>query len=249
MNSTTTAGVILLVLVAATLLGMLLRRLLPEHHLGSDSKDAIKVAMGMVATMAALLLGLLVSSAKGAYDDVRNEVTKLAARTAFLDRALELYGPDAAEIRVKLRGVVQQAARQMWRDSARAEGTPDHREADSIYAAIHGLTPQDDTQRSAKAQAVSAAVELGQLRSSLQAQSLSSISAPMLVIVVCWLAVIFTSFSLLAPVNGTVAIAMVVAEMSVSAAIFLILELDRPFTGLVRVNSGLLLDALKPLTN
>ena len=98
MNTTLTAAILLASLVAVVLLGRSVRRHLPDHHLSADSKDAVKLAMGLVATMTALLLGLLVSSAKGTYDTQRIEVIQMAAKVAFLDRVLAAYGPEAAEV-------------------------------------------------------------------------------------------------------------------------------------------------------
>ena len=101
MNTTLTALIVFGCLVGAVLLGRMLRRLLPEDHLTADSRDTIKLAMGLVATMTALVLGLLVSSAKGAYDAKRSEVIQMAAKVAFLDRVLAVYGPEAAEARAR----------------------------------------------------------------------------------------------------------------------------------------------------
>ena len=101
MNTTITAVVVFGCLIGAVLLGRILRRLLPENHLTADSRDTIKLAMGLVATMAALVLGLLVSSAKGSYDTERSEVIQMAAKVAFLDRVLSVYGPEAVEARAQ----------------------------------------------------------------------------------------------------------------------------------------------------
>src|SRR5262244_835981 len=114
MDTNVTAIVISASLLAAVGAGMCIRRLLPEHHLSSDSKDAVKLAMGLVATMTALLLGLLVSSAKGAFDTARSEVLQLAAQTAFLDRALVLYGPKTAEARDLFRKLMTGYVRRVW---------------------------------------------------------------------------------------------------------------------------------------
>ena len=97
MNTTLTALIVFGCLVAAVLLGRLIRRLLPQEHLSADSRDVIKLAIGLVATMSALVLGLLVSSAKGSYDTERSEVIQMAAKVAFLDRVLAVYGPEAAD--------------------------------------------------------------------------------------------------------------------------------------------------------
>ena len=92
MNTTLTALIVFGCLVGAVLIGITIRGLLPEAHLSSETKDAVKVAMGLVATMSALVLGLLVSSAKSSYDIQRTEVIQMAAKVAFLDRVLIAYG-------------------------------------------------------------------------------------------------------------------------------------------------------------
>src|SRR5947209_8507828 len=101
-------------LVGAALLGRRVHRYLPEAHLSADSRDAVKLAMGLVATMTALVLGLLVSSAKGTYDTARSEVIQMAAKVAFLDRMLALYGPEAADARSQLRDPVPEAVQRTW---------------------------------------------------------------------------------------------------------------------------------------
>src|SRR5438876_7264568 len=119
MNITLIAAAILFVcLVGAAWLGRRVRRYLPENHLSADSKDAVKLAMGLVATMTALVLGLLVSSAKGTYDTARSEVIQMAAKIAFLDRVLGLYGPEAADARAGIHEAVEEAVRQMWPEEA-----------------------------------------------------------------------------------------------------------------------------------
>ena len=246
MNTPLTAATITTCLLAAVWLGRRIRRLLPEHHLSADTKDTVKLSMGLVATMSALVLGLLVSSAKSSYDTTRGEVIQMAAKIAFLDRVLEVYGPDAAELRTKFHAAVEQVVRQMW--SGEAGGLANlssHTSAgNALYAAIQSLSPKDDAQRALKAQAASNAVELAQLRTLLVAQSVPSISKPMLVVVVAWLVVIFASFSLVAPPNATAALSLAVAALSVSAALFLILELDRPFGGLIQISSEPMRNAL-----
>ena len=117
---TLTAAILLASLVAVVLLGRSVRRHLPEHHLSPDSKDGVKLAMGLVATMTALLLGLLVRSAKATYDTQRSEVMQMAAKVAFLDRVLELYGPETADARAQFRDTMAEAVRRMWPEDANA---------------------------------------------------------------------------------------------------------------------------------
>lgn len=139
-------------LVGAAFLGRRVRRYLPEDHLSADSKDAVKLAMGLVATRTAPVLGLLVSSAKGTYDTARSEVIQTAAKVAFLDRVLALYGPEAAEARGELRAVVADAARRIWStDPGRAaQLAPNQQAGDAFYIAIQRLSPHDDAQRTLK---------------------------------------------------------------------------------------------------
>jgi len=245
-NATLAALIVFGCLVGAILLGKALRRLLPEDHLNADSRDTIKLAMGLVATMTALVLGLLVSSAKGAYDTKRSEVIKMAANVAFLDRVLDLYGQEAAEARAGIRKVVEEAVRQMWPEKARvpARLAPNTQVGNEVYGAIEGLSPHDDAQRKLKEKAITLATDFAQIRSLLVAQSVASISEPMLIILVSWLVVIFLGFSVLAPPNATVIFALMIAALAVAGAIFLILELDQPFGGVIRISSEPMLNAL-----
>jgi hypothetical protein len=244
MNTAITAAILFICLVGVALLGRRLRRYLPENHLSADSKDAVKLALGLVATMTALLLGLLISSAKGTYDTVRNEVMQMASKVAFLDRVLALYGPEAAGARGECREAVADAVRRMWPEerSRPAQLAPNQQIGDAFYVTIHRLSPHDDTQRALKAEAATLMVDLGQLRSLLQAQAIPSISKPLLIALVSWLVVIFLGFSLVAPPNATTTLALVASAFSVACAVFLILELDHPLAGLIRVPS-------EPMTN
>ncbi len=250
MNITLIAAAILFVcLVGAALLGRRVRRYLPENHLSADSKDAVKLAMGLVATMTALVLGLLVSSAKGTYDTARSEVIQMAAKIAFLDRVLGLYGPEAADARVEFRAAIAEAVQRMWPSerSKSAQLAPNQQVADAFYEAIQRLSPRDDTQRALKTEAANLMVDLAQLRSLLIAQSIPSISIPMLIILVSWLVVIFLGFSVLAPPNATTTVALIASAFSVACAIFLILELDQPFGGLIRIPSQPMVNVLSHL--
>ena len=243
LNTIFTAGIVSACLFGAVLLGSRIRRLLPESHLSSETKDAVKVAVGLIATMSALLLGLLVSSAKDSYDTVRSEVIQMAAKVSFIDRVLGLYGPDAAPLRLQFHTAVEEATRQIW-SPAVGGGAINVNAGDALYAAIQKLSPRDDMQRTLKDQASNLAVELAQIRTLLRAQSLASISRPLLMVVVIWLAIIFFGFSLLAPPNATATLALLVSALSVAAAIFLILEMDRPFSGLIRISSEPMVNAL-----
>jgi len=246
MNTTFTATSVAVLLFLAVWFGMRIRRILPEHHLSADSKDTVKLAMGLIATAAALLLGLLVSSAKSSYDTTRSEVFQLAAKIAFLDRVLAIYGPESTELRKELRAVHEEGVRQMWsRQTGGFAGmTANTSAANAAYAHIQSLSPKDDFQRSLKAQAASIAVEVAQLHTLLVVQSVPSVSKPLLIVLVSWLVVIFISFSLVAAPNATATFSLAVAALCVSGAIFLILELDQPLGGLIQISSEPLRNAI-----
>ena len=152
MNTTFTTLIVFGCLIAAALLGRGLRRVLPQEHLTADSRDVIKLAIGLVATMSALVLGLLVSSAKGSYDTERNEVLQMAAKVAFLDRVLAVYGPEAAEARVRFHDAVNEAVQQMWPEEAGrpAQLAPDAQAGNVVYGVLQALSPHDDAQRKLK---------------------------------------------------------------------------------------------------
>jgi hypothetical protein len=239
MTSTTTGLCVFACVFGAAALAMLVRNALPKHHLSAETKDLVKLAMGLVATMAALVLGLLVASAKGSYDTQKAEVIQMAGKVAFLDRVLAHYGPDTAEARALLRRAIESAIIHIWPADKLQEPelAPNAARGEALYDAIQSLAPQNESQRSLKAQALAIAMDLGQMRWLLFEQAGSSISTPLLIIVVFWLAILFFSFGLFGPSNATAVTALLVAAFSVSGAVFLIMELDQPFSGIIQISS------------
>lgn len=233
----------------AALLGIALRTALPEHHLSPDSKSVVTMGMGVVGTMAALVLGLLVASAQGSYETQRNELTELSAKVILLDQILAHYGPETKTTRDLLRSAVAAALEQKWPNERLPSSPPVQAAASTaaLYQSILELSPKDDPQRTLKIQAVNLALELGRTRWLMYEQGSNSISTPLVVVVVFWLAIIFMSFGLFAPANSTVVATLFVCALSVSGAVFLILELYQPFTGLIHLSSTPLRNALAHL--
>jgi len=251
MNPYLVAPIVFACIFAATLLGMRLNAALPEHHLNADTKDAVRVGMGLVATMAALILGLLVASAKGSYDTEKSEVTQMAAKIAFLDRVLFNYGSETHPARQVLRQAVEGAIARIWAEATIGHGPADPGSAwsEALPKAIQKLAPQNDAQSAFKSQAAVVTTDLGQMRWLLFEQTGTSISMPLLIVVVAWLAIIFGSVGLFAPPNPTAIGALMLAALSVAGAIFLILELDQPFGGLIQISNQPMLNALSHLVN
>ena len=250
MNTHLISLILFVSLFAVIFIGRYARRHLPDDHLSADSRDTVKLAMGLVATMTALLLGLLVSSAKETYDTQRSEVIKMASKVVFLNRVLVTYGPDASVAHAEFRNSVVDVVHRMWPEEASKAGqlglnVP---QGDAFYAALQALTPRDDLQRGLKAEASSLVMEIAQLRVLMLAQAEPSIPRPLLIMVACWLLIIFLYFSLLAPPNITTVLSLTAAAISVAGALFLIMELDQPFAGTIRISSAPMVHALKQIT-
>lgn len=249
MNATVVAVLAFAGILGTTLFGMRLKVRLPDNQLSPETKETVRVGMGLVATMTALLLGLLIASAKGSYDIQRSQVIQMAGKAGYLDRVLTIYGPETAEIRSLLRVSTEGMIQKLWSDQRSSEA---HEErglstAQALYSSIHKLAPQNDEQRALKAQALDTVNDLGKTRWLLFAQADTSIPMPLLIMVVVWLAIIFLSFGLFAPMNRTVVVTMIIVSLLVSSALFLILELDRPFDGVIQVSSASMRNALSNL--
>ena len=241
MNPLSFAFLVFAAVFSCSILAFLIRMALPDDHRSAETKDTVKLAMGLVATMTALVLGLLVASAKGSYDTAKSGVTSMAAKIDFLDRVLAAYGPDTTGARESLKSSVGQSVDRLWPHTGQPAADLNPRtaspSAESTFFSIRDLKPQNDTQKALQAQALGICFDLGQSRWLLFEQADSSISKPLLMVVVCWLAILFFSFGLFAPSNGTVIAALMVAALSVGGALFLILELDKPFGGIIHISS------------
>lgn len=231
--------------------GAVLRHLLPNEHLTGESKDMIRLGSGLVGTIAALVLGLLISSAKSSFDIQRNEVRDMVANIAVLDRTLDEYGPETREIRGLLRAAVDPWVKMIWREEGgqfRPVGpiwvNPS---AEHAFALVAQLAPSTEAQRILKGEAFQIVTHLAQARFLLFEQSDGGIPLPFLTVLVFWLTIIFASFSLFSPLNATSFAALTVFAFSAAGAIFLILEMDQPFTGLMQISSEPLRHALLPL--
>jgi hypothetical protein len=249
MSSIAVSLIVFACVFGGSLLGMFLRARLPAHHLSAESRDIVKLGMGLVATMSALVLGLLVASAKNAYDAQSAELTEMSAKIVVLDRVLAHYGPEAKEARDLLHNAVVRILDQMWPQelTRTSEVNPSSAGAEVLFDKIQALSPKDDKQRSLQAQALSIAMGLGQTRWLMYEQGTTSVSKPLLVVVVFWLTTIFLSFGLSAPRNATVIAALFVSALSVSCAVLLILEMYTPYAGLIHISSAPLRAALTHL--
>jgi hypothetical protein len=230
--------------------GTLLRRALPGDHLANDAKDIIRLGAGLIGTIAALVLGLLIASAKSSYDTQSWQVQHLTADVVLLDQLLAQYGPEARPIRELMRQALGPLVERLWQESgaaAKNEPFAAISASEAAFAKIGELAPQTDAQRSLKERAVQVSTDIARTRLALFVQAGSSVPMLFLAVLVFWLAIIFASFSLFVRLNPTLVTALVVFAFSASAALFLILEMSEPFVGLMRIPSAPLRNALSPL--
>ena len=247
MSSWVLAFVVFAVILGGSFGGMLLR--LPDQ-LAEDSKDLVRLGTGVIGTISALVLGLLIASAKTSYDTQRSQVRELTANIILLDRVLAEYGPEANAARDALRRSITPLIDQIWREGSSGVTATTHFEPNAtVEEAFHKVTdlsPQNDNQRALQARAIQVFADLAHTRLLLFAQTDNPIPKPFLVVLVFWLTIIFASFSLFTRPNTTVVAALFIFALSASGAIFLILELGQPFSGLMRISSAPLRNALAP---
>jgi hypothetical protein len=234
-------------LFGGALLGLFLRTLLPQHHLSTESSDTVKLGAGIVATMAALVLGVLIGSTKTSFDDMNTEITKIGAGVIQLDHVLAHYGVESKEIREMIRGTLVTTINAIWPEEmsrTQVEAIEKSDRMETIQIRIMELTPRNDTQRLLQAQALQISNDLAQIRWMLIEQQHKSLPTVFLVVLVFWLSMLFISFGLFANGNATVITVLCISACSVSAALFLILEMNDPLQGMIKVPSAPLFKAL-----
>jgi hypothetical protein len=234
------------------LLGSVIQRMLPAGHLSSDSKEVVKLSMGVVATLAALVLGLLVASAKSTYDARESEINQITAYVILIDNLLAKYGEGAQAARAALRQAVPAIVDRIWREgqSAPLQSTPFKASAqgEAFYQRVQELQPTNDIQRGLKDRVIQVTTDSAQARFLLFSHLGGSIPGPFLAVLLLWMIVLFAGFALMAPANATTLASLVICALSVSGAIFLILELDQPFGGMMVIPSEPLRNALPALS-
>jgi hypothetical protein len=233
-------------LFGGALLGMTLRNALPQHHLSDESRQLIGMGLGIIGTMSGLVLGLLVASATAAYNAQRSELLDVSSKVVMLDRILAHCGPTANAPRRALRVAVERTLDRVWpRERGNApQLDPSAVGAEGLLDELEDLPAQNDAQRSLKAEAVGLALTLGQIRWLMYEQSGSSLSAPLLVVLIFWFTITFVGFGLFSPPNATVVVALGLCALAVTGAILVTLEMYTPFQGIVQLSSAPLREAL-----
>lgn len=227
---------------------MALQRALPEHHIKDDSRRALEFCLGIIGTMAGLVLGLLVAAATTSYNAQRSEVQDASSKVILLDRLLAHYGPTARVPRETLRVSVQRTLSRIWPQEGASQIDPRAvAGGEALLDQIENLPAADPSHAMLKGQIVSLTISIAGLRWLMFEQAGSSISVPLLVLLVFWFTITFIGFGVFAPSNSTVAIAFALCALAVSGAVFITLEMYSPFQGLLQISSAPLREALANL--
>jgi len=230
---------------------MLLHTRLPAHHVDEGSKDVIKLIMSLIATMAALVLSLLIASASNSYEAQQSELQSMSANVVLLDRTLAFYGPEAQAARERLHGAVAEIHDHIWPPEGAGQSNLDpratQRGSGAFVEQLRNLKPATDSQRMLLTQAMQVGQGIGQMRLLMFEQHGTSISWPFLTVMVFWICMLFLGFGLFARFNATVTVALLIGALSVGGAIFLILELSQPYDGFMRISDAPLVDALSQI--
>jgi hypothetical protein len=220
--------------------GMVLKRSLPENLLEGGSREAIRLGDGFLATLAALVIGLMIASAKNTYDTQNTNIRQLGTNAVLVDEMLTKYGPEATQSRTLLRETIPTATARIWQENIAGKtgstfvvsGT-----GERFYDAIEGLKPGNAEQASLKSRIIQITTDMGRTRLLVFTQNDNAIPVPFFVVLVFWLAVIFASFSLFAEPSPIVIASTLAFALSVSSALFLIVDLSHPFDGLMQISN------------
>jgi hypothetical protein len=229
--------------------GLYLQKLLPENHMSTGSKEMIGAIMGLVTLLLALVLGTLVGSAYGFFAVQKSNIETLGARAIQLDMALRQYGPEAQPLRAGLKGALQKSYDTIW---GGGDTDPKELEVDSylpmfmkMNAGIAMLDPKTPGQTQLVGAIGANAGIIEQTRLLMSLQLASSVSWPLLIIVVSWAMLLFCGFGVLSRLNSTSVVALAFGSFAVASAVFLILELNEPFTGLFRIPGASVVETIR----
>ena len=249
MNSVEISVLAFILVFGGALLGLRFSPFLSASELKEDTKLHVRTGVGLLTSMFALLLSLQLSSAKTSFDIQEQDVALLASKAVMLDRILAHYGPEAQQARESLRNNVIDLLSQVWPKERTEASTwaPENKGGIEFYNQIQKLSPNDENQRSERALALGMAIELGQMRWKSASRVRSSTAIPLFVVEITWATVIFATFGLLAPRNAIVVVSLAICASAVSGGFFLIVEMNRPFSGLLHASSAPLREALKYL--
>ncbi len=249
MHSLGVSAVVFAVVFGGALAGMAIRRALPPELLGSEVKETVRLAIGLVVTMTGLVLGMLVSSAKTFYDGQKRQVAEISSEIILLSDLLKSYGPEAEQVRILTLRSTEQAANRIWpRERSQHSELRPRQYAQEADAQMRLLVPKNSDQALLKSQMPPLVLRLKQTNWMLYLDSeQNSLSTPLLVVVTSWLTIIFISFGLFVTPRATVIVTLLICALAVSGAVFIIISMYSPFSGVFRISPDPIRDALNQM--
>lgn len=230
-----------------SLCGLFLRHLLPDNHLNDDARDVVKLGSGLIATIAALILGLLINSANNSLDTMNNELTETSATLVELDQTLASFGSETVELRQILRKIVAAVLETIGPENILKAGNTEKidiaEELRKIQRKLRIMEPKNNAETMLQSQAIEEVNQLTYSRTLLLEHKKRHISGILLIVLIFWLNAIFISFGLLAPRNRTVIGILFICAISISAAVFILMEMNNPYNGFINVSVGPWIDA------
>ncbi|MDT7721356.1 MAG: hypothetical protein QOE94_2367 [Mycobacterium sp.] len=242
--------VVFAIIFGGALLGMFLGKILPVQHMSTESRDVIRIVMGMLAMLSSVTLGLLTGSSISSLAEREGELRSAGVQFIMLDRTLAEYGPETAPTRALLKQVLSERISQIWPEEGGAvslsalSGGPG---INLVQRDLFALSPQTERQRWLRSNALEITKTIAESRWTTVEQIGSRFPWAFFIVVVFWLAVVFASFGLFAPRNASVIAALFVAALALAAPIFMMFETDQPYGGLVKIPSTSLRIALDQL--
>jgi hypothetical protein len=239
MNPTLIGILVFVCAFGGTYVGMRLQSLLPDHHLQEQSRGAVQISAGLIATMTALVLGLVTASAKSSFDEVNEMLKGTAANLLSLENALVQFGPETEPLRDEVQEILRLRIAMIWpTDGSESNVDPFALSSriEELAASIRALDADSAEQEWQRDRADQLMATIMAVRWNVASGLTVSIPPPFLAILIFWIAVTFVSFGMFSPRNSTVITAMFLCSLSIGAAIFLVLEMDEPFLGLVKAS-------------
>ena len=233
------ALIVALLMMGGALGAAALRKRVASHHFDEETKDVVKLGLGFLATLSALVMGLIVSSSKDSYDTKTEMIHTAAALIIQLDTNLRLIGPEGEQVRHLLQQSVAASMQQLWgvrHSEVVMPSDANRQQVRQLQKMLASLPVTSEAQREGRASALRVLGELARINAVAFTERGSSVMPVLLVMVTCWMTLTVMGWNLFAPRNYTVSAVNIVCSLSVASAIFLILEMDQPFGGIVEVS-------------
>lgn len=235
-----TSLIVFLITFSGAILGLFLAHKIPKKYLEEDSRHSINLTLGLVSTITALILGLVTASAKDSFDNMDRSVRSSEIQLLTLDRILDHYGPETNQMRQNLKSALERII-QTHDSRGRSEELVIHSSIfealDKLVDDVRNLQPKDAYHQTLYGQAIGVGDRLLESRWFALNSIDASVPKLFLSILVIWLFVIFAGFGLTSPTNRLVIFMFLLGSFSMSSGIFLILELDGAFDGLIYISS------------